>query len=241
MEELPDPISLTVKGHRLQFFFFCDVNGNKQAKIAGLQQYFNLMPTEHLEVISKTLIIIVRRLNGGRCTGGGFYTSLGDWIGRERRTGVPDVFFAFRRTNGIIAITQVAFNDEVVRPFTFIHECAHAIHHQYPIYPRGARLSDFQGVRYARRNSVEEFAAETYARYLLRPNRICRDSGSTRRESLRARDARVTEVLLSSPAGHHLRAMQSAATELPEVHEDQDGSAKQGRLPRGGMPLITDW
>ncbi len=205
MAELPRPIPLTIRGVTLNFYFFCSVQGIPREQLASLSAYLIRMPSQHLAAVARALIVIVPKLGGGRDTGGGFYTSFQNWIGRETRTGIPDAFFAFRSNTEIVAITRNAFNDTVTRPFTFTHEFSHCVHRSFPIYPRGSTLRDYRGIRYTRRPSVEEYAAETYSRYIVAPSRIARLGSIPAGETMRSCTRRLTELLMASPAGQHFR------------------------------------
>lgn len=205
MDELPRPISLTIRGMTLDFHFFCTVQGNAREKVQALGQYFSRVPDTHLAQLRRALFVIVPRLGGGRDRGGGFSRSFEDWFGRERRTGVPDTFFTFRRNSMLIGITRRAFDDNAVRPLTILHECGHCIHRAYPIYSRGDTIHDFRGIRYSGRQVVEEYAAETYSRYIVCPSRIGRVGNIPAGENMRSCTRRLTALLMASPAGRHFR------------------------------------
>ncbi|MGB3799347.1 MAG: hypothetical protein WA952_05990 [Lewinella sp.] len=214
MSELPSPISISANGERLHVHFFSAVQGDPRVQLSTLQPYLQRMPAAHLAAVARATIVVVDKLPGGRATGGGFFTSFQNWMGRERRTGVPDTFFAFRPSSQIIALTRRAFDDSAKRPYTFTHESAHCIHRSYAIYPHGARLSDYQGIRYARSNAVEEYAAETYSRYIVNPGRIARLGEIPHGQTMRSCTRRLIQQLMTSPAGGHFRQMNQRSIEL---------------------------
>ncbi|PPK88767.1 hypothetical protein CLV84_1738 [Neolewinella xylanilytica] len=207
MSALPSPLSLSANGVSLGVHFFCTVRGNPGTQLHTLQPYLARMPAPHLVSVARATIVVVEKLPGGRPTGGGFFTSFLDWMGRERKTGIPDSFFAFRPRCHIIAITRRAFDDADTRPFTFFHESAHCIHRSYPIYPHGATFRDYAGIRYTRSNAVEEYAAETYSRYIVNPRRIARVGEVPIGQSMQECTRRLIEQLMASPAGRHFRQM----------------------------------
>lgn len=170
-------------------------------RVSAVQPYLAQMPGEHRAVLDP--IFIVEALHGGRTTGGG-YTPPGrarQWLGRQQRTGVPDEVLervVLAPGKGIIAITRDAMQKNIAH-FTVLHEAAHSVDHHLGIVPPGATVADFRGVRYPR-PSVGEYAAETYARYVINPRRVGRRSELSEGETMAACSRRLTAVLMRSPA-----------------------------------------
>ncbi|MEO1396212.1 MAG: hypothetical protein AAFV90_25215 [Cyanobacteria bacterium J06634_5] len=163
----------------------------------------NRLPQSHLDVVDP--IFIVDRLPGGRRTGGGYYSPAevrSAWLGKEHRTGVSDEdihdYVLSQPDTGLIAITKAAFENRIYQ-FTVFHEIAHSVDHHLGIVPAGSSVSDFAGVRY-QHPRVGEYAAETYARFMLVPNRICRDGSIPANETQSICSQRLTNVLMNSPA-----------------------------------------
>jgi len=68
---------------------------------------------------------------------------------------------------GIVGITKAAFVRDIYL-FTVFHELAHSVDYHLGIVPAGSTVDHFRGVHYPSEN-VNEYTAETYARFILVP------------------------------------------------------------------------
>lgn len=194
---------LIINSRTINFFVFTEVP-NPRSKITRLRPFFSRMPDQHLEKVALTPYFVVNKLPGGRATGGGYFGDRAVWENKEDRTNVSndELRRSSRPSIPIVGITKVAFLKDIYN-FTIMHETAHVVDQHFRLYPPGATVSTFQGVRY-HKNRVGEFAAEAYARYLINPNRVCRDDELRSGENMHTCSQRLIAVLKRSEGGRDL-------------------------------------
>ncbi len=191
----------------VSFHVYAQIPGLEE-RIQATLRNLRRLPPEHLSVIDPIFIVNCFPRARAKCTGGGYLRpqEVKRWLGRKSITGVPDediqTYVLSQPNSGIIGISRTAFSKKSVMEtqFTVFHELAHSVaYHLGGLLPPGATVSHFRGVTYPH-PSVDEYAAEAYARFILVPQRICRVGHIPIGETNATCSQRLINVLMRSPA-----------------------------------------
>jgi len=205
---LIETVPQTVSGHEFFFHFYVEIEGRDAQLDLAVDRGLARLPQVHLALIDPH-IVVVPKLAGGRETGGGYYAP-GDetWYGRETNTGVPDADLDeyLAADQGLIALTKPAFEGNIVY-LALTHEAAHSLHERRRIYPSGATIDDFAGIRYPA-SRAGEYAAEAYSRYFAARGSICRGGTSCPHPDAHPErcDEGIIATLMRAPAFQMLTA-----------------------------------
>src|SRR5688572_9142560 len=80
------------------------------------------------------------------------------------------------------------------------HEIAHSVDTHLSLMPPGAAIADFRGVPNPGAETVGEYAAQAYFRFILDPATICRGDSLSAGDTIRACNARIIPILRRSAA-----------------------------------------
>jgi hypothetical protein len=199
-----------------------------EQKVNALQPYFSMMPTSHVEAVYPMLIIpenpyssgggTFRRREAGNVSRRVSSTGVSEEILQQILTDSD---------KGVCVVPRDRWDDDSKRHFTVLHEAAHCIDYQLRLSP-GRHLRPVSSSipvddpstrnRNERRDFIEQqaseiykgvrptcgghyygmYTAEAYARMVITPQHICRDSVAP--ESQSAADQRIIDALWSSAA-----------------------------------------
>ena len=180
---------------------------DSEMKARGLAPSLQRMPEQHVQRALVNYPIFILKNKPGRGPGGGTWRASqvrAAFWGREAITGVPDVELdrlVIKPGKGLIGIPQNRWTRTVNRlRFTLLHEVGHAVDYELNLSPPDATVNDFRGVRptCGAGSMVKRHVVEAYARFILRPGAICRDSVDG--ETANASNLRVIRNLRRSPA-----------------------------------------
>ncbi len=188
-------VPLRVRGAVINFYIFIDVP-DPSIKINSFIRYFERMPDEHLSVVYP-IFVIDHNPNGG--SGGGTIrrSRVANFKGprRERLTLVPDAMvdsLVIERGLGLISIPRNRWERPAGRLVsTVLHEVGHSVDYELGLTPSSRfTVQDVIGVSPTcgggASGSILRHMVEAYARYIVNPRRICRDSRSTHQQAIDA-------------------------------------------------------
>lgn len=201
-------VPLNIHDARIDIYLFIDVpERENRAKAEGLAPFLHRMPVQHVQrALAKYRIFIIKD-KPARGPGGGTWRPgevRGAFWDKERITGVSNADLQSLILDygmGLIGVPQDRWQRTLSSmKFTILHEAGHSVDYELNLTPAGVALEDYRGVTPAcgAGSLVKRRAVEAYARFILAPSRICRESVSG--EDASECNSRLIGLLRRSPA-----------------------------------------